>query len=442
MKKIISFIFVLIMCFSCFTLTVFAEEEPSTTEDVTVEDVVEETYTITYVNYGLTNKNPDEYVYGTEVVLNAPIKIGYVFKGWYEDEEKTILIEKIDQTRKGNLTLYADWELKKYEINFDSNGGETVETLYYIMASETLTLPVPVRDGYVFKGWYQNDLEVKEIIAGSHEDYNLVAKWEEIVYPCVVNVVSCDCGEVINIVEKGNVGDVVTFKVKPYALFKVTSVKVNGVDLIVNENGDYTFALVEGNNDITVQCEVDDKQLEIIAINLANIKDGNWENIFSIDNLYKLIDWVITIFFSCGFLTVLLKNKKVQAKTTDDVIGISKQATKDEIDDVLTTFLENKFAPIITKIDSKLVGTEEVCKTLARCFILSQENTPEARLTIISELVKLQKTEDDLTSQVKAVILEEVKKMEEIQKKKEDTIKELEEKNDAIDPEIKDSGRI
>ena len=47
----------------------------------------------------------------------------------------------------------------KTRVKFNANGGELVEFLkYYNSESEIGTLPVPVRDGYEFDGWYTDIL--------------------------------------------------------------------------------------------------------------------------------------------------------------------------------------------------------------------------------------------------------------------------------------------
>lgn len=45
---------------------------------------------------------------------------------------------------------------KKFDIEFDTNGGSAVELVSYT-EGETLTLPVPEKKGYAFAGWYNNE---------------------------------------------------------------------------------------------------------------------------------------------------------------------------------------------------------------------------------------------------------------------------------------------
>lgn len=53
--------------------------------------------------------NPTQYTSMNEVVFKSPTKDGSVFEGWYEDEELTKKIEKIEIGSSGNKTIYASW---------------------------------------------------------------------------------------------------------------------------------------------------------------------------------------------------------------------------------------------------------------------------------------------------------------------------------------------
>ena len=57
----------------------------------------------------------EELKYGES--LPVPTREHYTFLGWYQGENKV-------ETVLGNMTVVAKWELTKYEINLDLNGGE------------------------------------------------------------------------------------------------------------------------------------------------------------------------------------------------------------------------------------------------------------------------------------------------------------------------------
>lgn len=64
--------------------------------------------------------NPSTY-YKEEIVLQKPVKNGYIFKGWYTDKDFKNKITKIEKGTKKNLTIYAKWKeiisVKKAEIS-------------------------------------------------------------------------------------------------------------------------------------------------------------------------------------------------------------------------------------------------------------------------------------------------------------------------------------
>lgn len=134
-------------------------------------------YTITFdVNGGaLLQESTITGVAGTKFNLPIPKREGYNFSGWYNDEfkyEESVILDK-------NITLIAKWEkiIITYTISFDVNCDELLsyEDISFVDGDEII-LPKPVRGGYTFLGWFENDLKVDRI---SNRNYNLVAKWLE-----------------------------------------------------------------------------------------------------------------------------------------------------------------------------------------------------------------------------------------------------------------------
>jgi len=89
--------------------------------------------------------------------LPIPIKEGYTFVGWYNDDElsnayTSKLLPPID------ITLYAKWIINQYTITFEENEGSNVLdiTQEYLSA---LSIPDdPIKTGYTFTGWYSDEL--------------------------------------------------------------------------------------------------------------------------------------------------------------------------------------------------------------------------------------------------------------------------------------------
>ena len=77
-------------------------------------------------------------------------------------------------------------EIDTYTIVYNSNGGTEYADGSYTIESDTITLPVPVRDEYEFDGWYDNadfyGSPITEITYGSYGDKEYYAKWIKL--PC------------------------------------------------------------------------------------------------------------------------------------------------------------------------------------------------------------------------------------------------------------------
>lgn len=130
---------------------------------------------------------------GDEVDLpgaNDIVRSGYAFDGWYADEACSgSPVEKV-RLVKGAIDLYAKWTLQQYSIAFELNGGAFsdgfVPPSSYTVETGEIGLPSSgdlVRDGFVFKGWYEDegfaDAPVASIPAGSVGGKAFYAKWEE-----------------------------------------------------------------------------------------------------------------------------------------------------------------------------------------------------------------------------------------------------------------------
>ncbi len=151
------------------------------------------TYTITYVTNGgtLTNQ-PLTYDGTVDLMLTAPVKEGYIFKGWYDNElfnGQSISI--ISKGESGDKTFYAKWgETEKnqiYLISFITNGGLLLDQPINYDGSQDIVLPIPTKEGYIFDGWYEtNDFTgdvVDKIEKGSTGNKVYYAKWSEIPTP-------------------------------------------------------------------------------------------------------------------------------------------------------------------------------------------------------------------------------------------------------------------
>ena len=109
--------------------------------------------------------------------LGEPTKEDYAFAGWYTNPEFTGEPVTVLDNQGQNIVLYAKWNLEKYNVTFVSNGST-----YLILPCDVNAMPSmpvnPTRDGYVFAGWYSNELfEGNEIVDVPEEETTLYAKW-------------------------------------------------------------------------------------------------------------------------------------------------------------------------------------------------------------------------------------------------------------------------
>ena len=113
-------------------------------------------YNITYdYDLGIAS-NPTTYTVEDEVVLKAPIKLGYNFTGWtWEGQTEPVKNVTIEVGSFGNKAYKANYELANVALTYDLDGGTVTtanpETISIL--TETFTLNNPTRIGSTFDGW-------------------------------------------------------------------------------------------------------------------------------------------------------------------------------------------------------------------------------------------------------------------------------------------------
>jgi uncharacterized repeat protein (TIGR02543 family) len=116
--------------------------------------------------------------YGEKAVRPAadPTREGYEFAGWYADADCTIAFN-FDQAITTDTTVYASF-LRKVYVTFDAGKGSASETERSFIAGTAIgSLPVAMREGYMFVGWYikGNKIEPSTVFSA---DATLSARWQ------------------------------------------------------------------------------------------------------------------------------------------------------------------------------------------------------------------------------------------------------------------------
>ena len=105
-------------------------------------------------------------------------KTGYTFGGWNKADGTAW--DYANDTVTGDITLYAKWIPNTYKLIFNTNGGSDATPKNVTYGELFGELPVPVREGYVFMGWFdaqestQYDATTR---LDKDEDITLYAKW-------------------------------------------------------------------------------------------------------------------------------------------------------------------------------------------------------------------------------------------------------------------------
>ena len=155
---------------------------------------VTEEYTVTFNAYGGFPTPDEQHVKSGEkaVLPVAPTLKGYTFAFWYlgEDEQNATAYD-FDTPVTGDITLTAKWNINKYTVTFDTDGGTPVppnqEVEYGLTATEPTT--APTKTGYTFDGWYLGD-EKYDFSDAVEQNITLRAKWEAIPYGVTYSYVS------------------------------------------------------------------------------------------------------------------------------------------------------------------------------------------------------------------------------------------------------------
>jgi uncharacterized repeat protein (TIGR02543 family) len=154
-------------------------------------------YTLTYTANSGVGSGSDSITYPTtSFSVKSPEALGiskdqYVFLGWNTKADGTGTNFTPSSSYSGissNVALYAKWQVEKYYLTYESNGGKGYQTVntHYTSPSFTIKSDSDVgvsRDGYDFIGWNtQKDGKGTNYNVGSTlnnvtEDTVLYAKW-------------------------------------------------------------------------------------------------------------------------------------------------------------------------------------------------------------------------------------------------------------------------
>ena len=110
--------------------------------------------------------------------IDEPVRAGYRFDGWMTDSEDIYLSGTT--AVNSDLDLFAKW-VKIITLKFDTDGGSAVKGTYKVEQGKAIgKLPVTLKAGYSFDGWYFNETDyTKDTPYPVNYAVTLKAKWVE-----------------------------------------------------------------------------------------------------------------------------------------------------------------------------------------------------------------------------------------------------------------------
>ena len=238
-------------------------------------------YNITYIlNDGIFNEdviNQYEENVGLDI-LPIPSKEGYEFDGWYLEDK---LVTSIDSTTNKDITLVAKWnEVNKYySITYVLNGGSFTEEVVkeYKSGVGLEILPIPVKEGYNFLGWFLNDNQISKIEPDYNKNIYLSARWEKIITESTK-----EAEKIIKLIDS-----------LPYKVTYTDKEKINEVKVLYDQLDESTKVLVTNidvlNEKIEFINEIENNTSEITYIlgdDISLSKDELFTNFFADFYLY------------------------------------------------------------------------------------------------------------------------------------------------------------
>lgn len=139
--------------------------------------------------------------YSCEKYISKPTKAGFIFDGWFLDEELTKPASCSDWSKyfdvTGDFTVYAKWA-EGDKISFETNGGSDISEII-VKKGSTISINIynksiailgkwinnPTKENYEFAGWYLDSGFTTPLVDGytTNESVTLYAKWA---VPCVI----------------------------------------------------------------------------------------------------------------------------------------------------------------------------------------------------------------------------------------------------------------
>ncbi len=170
---------------------------------------------------GTVTELTDTYVYGQTVTIKATTNSGYVWQGWFDEEQNKVSegvsLEYTFVMGEENRTFTAKWS-KVLVVTNDDNGGTTDQLNDRYHVGQTVRTNAYTHDGYTFLGWYCGDEKVSKegetaySLTLGETDVTLEARWQRC--KTVISVNDANAGTISGVEEATVVGRETTIEAK------------------------------------------------------------------------------------------------------------------------------------------------------------------------------------------------------------------------------------
>ena len=288
-KRIFIFLTLLIACFGLFSVisnnkvTYAAGDEASLEYDANA--AISSVPSKAIISFPVTSES----VYGNTITWSVTCNDGSIT---YDDDADWMVVHRDENNactatitvtvsnnedepvvRTKEVTVPAGYTAApKYQVSFDTNGGNEMDPIDYKLGDPTIDLRnyTPSFENHVFRGWYVEDTKVEKIYVGSMEDYTLTAKWDEL----AIESISVDTENAK--VEYLGGENLDTSGLKVYAHYNDESVvPVNeGVEYSVdvinwNESGKVTVTVEYQEKTATYDVEVSQNVIDVTSVSFS-----------------------------------------------------------------------------------------------------------------------------------------------------------------------------
>ena len=259
-------------------------------------------YTVTFEPNGGSEVAQQTVAYGEKVKRPATVKEGSTLAGWYTDAACATLFDFSQDVVTGNMTLYAKWTANPVTVSFDCMGGEPVDNRITEHGSALGdAMPVPVRLGYTFAGWYTEQTGGTRFYATDavNGSITLYARWTANTYTVTFDgnggtpstaTLTCTYGNTY-----GDLPDV-SRTGYTFAGWYLGSTKITSGTILTTAN-DHVLEALWISNSYTVSFDVSSSTIKTVPSLDMNSLDIRYDSIIKLPvptaNYYDFIGWYL-----------------------------------------------------------------------------------------------------------------------------------------------------